>query len=170
MLDTKPIQIETNETNPQVKVKDVALTPEMAEKLKGFLAFEKEASFVYVPKIFRDVKNNIPKDFWVVFKLTTKDGIESAKAQDKIGFWDAERTKFTTTLGEYRIDILSSHIIGWKNFMDVKGNKIIFDKNSDGTVKESLIKLFPSDLQIELFEAINNQSKLSEEELMGLEF
>jgi len=150
----------------ETETKDMRFTPELQEKLRGFLVFSKESTFKYVPKVFRE---HAPKDLWPVFILRGKDGVESAKVEDDAGWVDPATKAIHFTLGSQRLNLLASNIAGWSNLFDASDNEIKFEKNSNKKVSEKCLRRFPSDLQIELQNAIIEQSRLSEEELQGLE-
>lgn len=143
---------------------DLVLTPEQKEKLKGFLPIKPDATFKYVPKVFRDA--GIDKKLWPVFILKGKDGIEISKALDSAGHISYDqatgKADFIPTAGKQRLETLEKGIIGWKNYRDADGSLVEFKG------KES-IKFLPDALQTELQNAINERSELSQEELQGLE-
>jgi hypothetical protein len=146
---------------------NIELTPEIKAKLKKFMGFTKDPVFTYVPKIFRK-EAPANKEVWPLFQLKGKDGIESAQSEDEASYVDPKTQNIHFTLGSQRIQLLSKHIVGWKNFKDEEGNEIPFQKDGDKASMESLKYLRP-DLQVELQNAINEQLKLSVEELQGLE-
>jgi len=166
---------------------DMEITPDIKEKLKGFLGFQVEAAFRYVPKVFRD--NNLSKNLWPVWTLRSKDGISIAKSEDSIGYVemdkkDTESTKYRTQSGTQRIETLREGIVSVKNFRCENGSIIEYDKTSSymkisplegepkekaGADIESLIKMLSAEYQIEIANAINERSTLTSEELLGLE-
>lgn len=145
---------------------DLKLTPEMAEKLKGFLAIDVNAKFKYVPKAYRN-GDGIPKEFWPIFTLNGKDAIDLAKAEDSAGVMEIDPesgklTRYIPRAGSSRITTLKDGIDRWKNFRNEKGELIEY-VNSDS------ISCLPVPLQTELQDAINERKTLTEEELRGLE-
>jgi len=155
------------------EVVDVRLTPELKEKLRGFLGFTKTTDFLYVPKVYREKDDAgeyiVPKDLWPVFKLRGKTGIEVAEEEDNSGYLDPNSNRIHLTAGKRRINLLEKNILSWKNFRDEDGN-VIEHVTVAGKVYKTALQRIPAPLQVELNEAINEQSKLSEEELRGLEF
>ena len=146
------------------------LSPELEEKLNKVRGLTKTHEFLYVPKVYREAGPDvIPKSEWPVFKLKGKDGLEIADAEDSSGYVDTTTNNLHLTAGRARIETLSKHILGWKNFFDRSNEEIKFVKDGDKVYKTCLQRL-PSDLQRELHEAINEQSILTEEEIQGLEY
>lgn len=145
----------------------VEMTEEIKEKLKaaGQLGFQVDAVFTYVPKFYRDKKNNIPKSLWPIFKLKSKNGIEVAEAEDGIGYvnLDSIERKYVIEAGKQRIETLEKGIVSVKNFICEDGSVV----NCAGS--KTLIKILPAAMQVELQNAINERSLLTPEELLGLE-
>jgi len=144
------------------------LTPELEKKLKLFKGFAEESTFLYVPSIYTENSDVIPKKEWPIFKLKGNDGIALSESEDNLGS-ELRDGKVYTSTGEVRIKILQSNVLGWKNFIDVDDIEIPFIKNGNGLSKESIARM-PQTIQVELLQAINNHSKLSKEELEGLEY
>lgn len=155
------------------KTKEMRLTPEMKKKLLGFIGFTKDPVFKYVPKIYREKNEKgefeIPKSLWPVFTLKGRTGLEIAELEDNTGYFDADAKRMHITMGSQRIKMLATNIMGWSNFYD-DNEEIIECKRVGGEIYKTSLQRLPDLLQKELFEAINMQSRLSEEELQGLEF
>lgn len=163
-------------------IQDIQLTEEVKEKLKGYLGFDVNSTFLYVPKVFRqkdaEGKYLIPKDLWPVFKLKGKDGLEYAKAEDTAGFlsFDRESKKDQLYLetGKERINTLRAGLKGWKNWYKEDFKTVIpWNQNyigADGLLREKHLAEMKVILQVELQEAINERSILTEEELRGLDY
>ena len=155
------------------ETKDVRLTPEMKKKLAGFIGFTKDPVFWYVPKAYRekdeDGKYIIPKAVWPGFKLKGLTGLEAADMEDNIGTFDTEAKRMHITMGNQRLELLKTNILGWKNFYDEEDKEILFSRSA-GEVEKQCLGRLPDQLQRELFNAISDRSLLSEEELLGLEF
>jgi hypothetical protein len=162
------------------------LTPEMLERLKNCTGFEIGNTFKYVPKDFRmkDESGNyvVPKEFWPVFTLKSKDGLEIAKIEDNSGFVSYRpdgSTEWHGRSGEKRIATLEAGIVKIKNlplengdtFLDYDSTKeeIAINDKVSRCAGRDVIKYLRVPLQIELQEAINERSVLTEEELRGLE-
>lgn len=158
----------------------VTLTDEMKKKLGTALGFSVEAAFKYVPKAFRE--NNIPKELWPVFTLTSKDGIQIAELEDGIGevvYSQNASTTMKINSGTQRIQTLEIGIVSVKNFLLENGTIISFNKAlgelvEGGSVKKGatvrdFIKYVTPALQTELQNAINERKVLTPEELTGLE-
>ena len=155
--------------------KKIELTPEMAKKLKGFLAIDPKATFKYVLLKYREKNKEgeyvFPKELWPVFTLRARDGIEIAERKDIVGYarvrgegvggkidsWD-----FIPTSGKLLLQTLRKGIVDVKNFRDNKGN-IIQWRGADS------IRCLSSETQSELEMAINERSVMTEEELRRLE-
>jgi hypothetical protein len=153
--------------------KKMVITPELKARLAGFLGFTKDPVFFYVPEIFREKNDKgdfiIPRENWPVFKLKGKTGIESAEDEDDVGTVDFVNRQMYMKVGHQRINLLSKHILGWKNFLDIKGEEIEF-KTVDGVLDIEALSRVQVPLQKELKTVINNQSHLTSEEVQGLEF
>jgi hypothetical protein len=170
----------------EIEQRDVVLTPELKDKLKGFVGFTVDAPFVYVPKVYRE--NDIPKGLWPTYELKSKDGVELAETEDQAGYIELRGSQSTASrlrmqTGTARIATLRDGILKVKN-QPVEGDRTVsYDKASktlttkgadgkehikNGADVKSLIRLLPIALQVELQEAINERSVLSEEELQGL--
>ncbi|MBU2249947.1 MAG: hypothetical protein KKD77_24590 [Gammaproteobacteria bacterium] len=168
-----------------METKDVVLTQEMKDRLKGFVAFTVDTDFSYVPKVYRE--NNFPKETWPLYRLKSKDGIELAQAEDEAGYVELAKkgdaqSKLKMQSGKARLDTLRDGIISCKK-QPLEGDRFVsYDKPSktltiiDAEGKEhikntdvsGLIRLLPIALQMELQDAINERSTLTEEELSGL--
>lgn len=172
---------------------DLILTEEQKAKLKeaGALGFNVSDSFPYVPEAYRvkDTEGNfiIPKELWCVFTLKSKDGIQVAEAEDKAGYMtfdqNQKESKYVLQSGKARVENLASGILAVKNLHCEDGStisfskerKLLITKNTDGIVKEqpgatiqAVIKKMKGTLQLEIANAINERSMLTEEEVQGL--
>lgn len=173
--------------------RDVRLTDEMLEKLKDSVGFEISANFGYVPKAYREKTVNgeyfIPKSLWPLITLKSKNGLEIAEIEDKIGYSEYRDGSmfYHTCSGSYRIATLEKGIKKIKGlplengkcFLDYDLDSlrvIIRDESgvviSDTKLSEAkeLLKYIKASLQVELQNAINERSTLTEEEKRGLEF
>lgn len=166
--------------------RNLELTQDLKEKLKGTLGFQVETPFIYSPKAYRD--NEIPKEFWPRFLLKSKNGLEIAEVEDNTGFMsydsDRQESKLHLQSGSLRIDTLKRGILKVSGFMlenesviswDSKTKDMtIIDKDGKSITKnnikiEKIIALMKMQLQVELQNAINERSIMTEEELQGLE-
>lgn len=174
---------------------DVVLDNELMERLGSSVGFDVSAEFKYVPKIYR--KENVPKSLWPVFVLKAKDGLEVAKAEDALGGkieYD-EATKTTRMdapkSGQVRVETIVSGLRKISNFRINDGSTgkftelpvLLFDassglievvrKDKTDTIKNAtaadVVRYISPKLQVELANAINERSMLTEEELRGLE-
>lgn len=162
---------------------------ELKDKLKkaGQIGFDVKTPFKYVPEFYRKEENEIPKDFWPVFILKSKNGLEIAKAEDDSGsmYLDkGETARMNLNTGTQRIKTLKHGIISVKNFYTEEGEIIEFSKGGKLIIKdaetgeeknsklvedsEKLIPYLSAKLQVELQNAINERSQITEEELQGL--
>lgn len=168
-------------------IENVTLTPEMRAKLKGFLGFQVEASFEYVPKAYRDEKNAVPREIWPVFTLKSKDGLEIAKEQEDIEMAldrDTRTSRMVLHPGPARLRTLRAGLLGvrrlpledgsrlsWDNktedltFANEKGEKV---KERNHVSVDKVIAFLPTSLQIELQTAIDDRDVMAPEELRGL--
>lgn len=165
----------------ETEISNVQLTPEIRERLRGFLGFDTEATFPYVPKIFRykDEKGNyiVPKNLWPIFELKPKDGVEINNLEDQIGHTEYNLSnplerRYVSRAGLFRTETLRRGIRRWKNLrmedlvgiVDFKPEYI----GDGGLLTEDAVRVIPIKLQVDLQEAINERSTLNEDELMGL--
>ena len=161
------------------------MTPELKDKLRGYQAFTVETPFIFVPKVFRE---NLPKEQWPLFLLRSKNGTEVAKLEDTLvsreisnGADGADNTSIRINSGSNRLSTIEIGLLRVKNLPTETGEMLQYDKKL-GTLTVGQKKLtnissplkaieyFPAKLQVELQNAINERSTLSEEELRGLEF
>lgn len=168
--------------------KDITLTADLKAKLNGFMAFELKAPFKYIPKVFRDPKNEIPKSFWPTFILTSKSGTELAEIEDMSGYMvlnqDTGKTEMHLQSGKLRVVTLERGICEVKNYIMEDGSKLDFNKDTNivkittqdgrsnvlkGKSVDYIIERMPIALQMELQDAINDRKTLSDEELLSLE-
>jgi hypothetical protein len=144
-----------------------------------------------------DEEYYIPKKLWPKFRLKSKDGVEIAEIDDSshVSFdsKNSDNIHLHSNMGKKRIQTLKSGILGVDDYPMEKGQTISF-KGPDGATPsmiiikdksgnvidtrkgtkngagiENFIRYLPVDLQIELQDAINERSVLSEEEKRGLE-
>lgn len=173
------------------KIKEMQLTDEMKEALKGSLGFNVNDNFNYVTEDFRkknkDGEYLIPKSFWPVWSLRSKDGIESADVEDSAGFMTyddkTKESKMHIQSGKNRIENLKAGIVSVKNFLFEDGSRMDFDRTKrtattrtpDGKEKtkagigvEHIIRFMRPDSQLEISNAINERKVLTVEEQQGL--
>lgn len=149
------------------ETEDKVLTKELEEELKAYRFFTDEKEFLWVPPPF--LKSEIPKEEWPVVNIKCRDGISIAKAEDDLGY-QSKNDKLYTSSGTSRINALKKDIVNWKNIKDAKGNEVPFKRDGKGLVPDSLIRKMPLIFQTGIYDAINKQSRLTPEELAGLEF
>ena len=162
---------------------NVQLTEEQMLKLKssGALGFKLDATFPYVPEVYRDSENKIEKSLWPVFTLKGIDGVRSSELEDSISS-DVSYKKFNKDgssngasfklhSGKARIETLRLGLITWKNFRNDKGELIAKPKEdkAHGGIERSSLRVIHPKLQAELVNAITEQKQLTEEERLGLE-
>lgn len=163
---------------------DVELTEEVRARLRGYLGFDSSSTFKFVPEFCRDKNKDgeyiIPKKFWPVFELQAKNGVELATMDDKasIFVFDAEEGERVekTRRGRYMIETLQRGVKGWKNFrMEDFTTMIPFDKEKmidaeTGYLRESAFHKWKPNLLVSLCNAIDRNSRLTNEELVGLDY
>lgn len=163
-----------------MEIKKIELNDELKQKIKATKAigFKLRNDFLYVPQKFRDTNCQIPKEYWTVFKLKSIMGIAESNICDdvlcntKLNTNDIKDFKIELKTGAIRLATLRQCILGWKNFYDEDLNLIpipVFDSFTN-TLKDESLNYLSSELQVELYNAIVNNSTLTEEELRGLEF
>jgi len=167
-----------------MEVVDKRLDEKTLKKLKasGMLGFEVEASFKYVPKFYRDPENSIPKEYWPLYVLKSKDGLAIAETEDNMSVTldrKEEARSFTLKTGSVRISTLKNGIVSIKNqktedgrvlSYDVKTKKLIVGSSERECDTEEAIRYMTANLQVDLQNAINERISLTEEELVGLGF
>ena len=152
-----------------METKDVVLTDEMKAKFKDFLGFDVEATFPYVPKVFRG--KDVPKELKSVFTLRSKNGLDVAKAEDSSGYFEYDaaqkgKSKLVMQSGSARVETLRKGIVRGKLITE-KSKVVLFDATKDDADK--FIAMIRPQLQVELQEAINERAVMAPEELLGLE-
>lgn len=143
---------------------------EQAEKLRNFLPFT-STDFPYVPEAFKEAFAD-DKDLWPVFILRPKTGIQSAKLEDEVVASMSEdgNQEIKVNSGKIRIKTLKSGIINIKNWFDSEGKEIKMKRGNDGKIDDSILEKMHPELQIEIMNAITENSTLTEEELEGLKY
>lgn len=162
------------------------LTLDTQKQLNDFIGFDTDSTFKYVPKVF---KENLPKEQWPVFTLKSKNGLEIASIEDNAGYIEYgkgkdDNVRYCSQSGKVRIETLRKGLKGVKNFqigkskfikewIEATGKLITLEngeeKSTSAVQVDSIIKHFKPALQIDLQNAINERSELTEDELQGLE-
>jgi hypothetical protein len=143
---------------------NLVVTKELKEKLSEYLPITPDATFRYIPAIFRDKKSNIPEKDRPVFILKVLDGEEAADIENAGDFhvaYDGNMRSLHGKSGERRLKALKIGIRGWENWKDANGTKIEFDED----IK---LKLIPPALQMDLFKALEDGKALSMDETRSL--
>ena len=158
--------------------KDVVMTEELREKLNsiGAIGISTNTEFKYTPNAFRQKNKNgeylIPKKFWPVFMLKSFSGVDSANLQDKqqVAAIPDENGGYKIKLkaGAIAVDVCKTNILGWKNFIDEDG-EIIKCKRVCKELDDTTMSRLTRQLIEELSEAILTRSKMTDEEILGLE-
>ncbi len=162
---------------------NVELTPELQLRLKGYLGFDTRSTFKYVPEIFRQKNKDgsyiVPKKFWPVYELKAKNGVELAVMDDRASFvtYDVEEGERVERprRGRYMVETLQRGVKGWKGHRMWNLSLVPFDKEKmtdpdTGFLKEEVFHTWKKPLMIDLVNAIDQHSQLTEEELMGLDY
>ena len=154
-------------------------TAEVKNKLKGLVGFSVETPFPYTPKAFREA---LPKEQWPVFVLRSKSGTDIAKAEDGAGYYEqyskdgTDFNRFVPTSGSRRLETLGRGILKIRRFPLEDGSILEYDRKDSrlfiagAEVKGDVLDYVPVKLQIDLQNAINERSELTEEEKTGLEY
>jgi hypothetical protein len=161
----------------------------MLKRLRGSIGFEVKNEFKWTPKVFREKQENgtfiIPPVLWPVFVLKSKDGLEIAEIEDSIGYTEYLNgtPKFHSCSGSHRIATLERGIKSIKNlplgedgkFFDFDSEKQLLTIHDASGIVESkpaevrdVIRFMRAELQVEIQNAINERSTLTEEERRGL--
>ena len=171
---------------------DMRLSPDILHRIKNCIGFDVYDTFVYTPKVFREKDVNgeyvIPKNLWPIFTLKSKDGLEITKMEDNVGFieykpdgsniWHSKTGSMRAqTLGEGVLKIKNLPLEGGAKFLSYtkESMKIVIadngaEKSFPVADPSEIIRYLKVELQIELQDAINERSTLSEDERRGLEF
>ena len=153
------------------KIIDVDMTEARKAKLSALAPITPKASFLYVPAAYREKDENgeyfTPKAEWPVFELrslTGRDRIES----DSSSFGIDGSVSFS--FGKMVCGVVKKGLIGWKNWRDAEGNKIKFyDRfRGRGELTAEALDYLPEPLFVEIANAIQERSELTEEEKQGL--
>ena len=159
------------------EVKELELTDEMKERLRGFAAIEVVNEFQYVPRACRQKDDNgawvIPKNLWPVFTLRGLDGIQQTMKGDALDVQiDANGKPFVakSNTGKIAVDVCRKGVVTWRNWRTAEGALVSIGLGTgqgENLRDEDLGKL-PPNIMFELCNAITEQSLLTEEELVGL--
>lgn len=163
-----------------MEVKDVVLTDEIKAKIKGFTGFKPESSFKYVPKVYRekgpDGEYVVPKEYWPIFTLRGMDGVEATRNEDNlevtydnISDGNISGSSMRVNSGKTKILTCQRGIISWRNLRYDDGSLVKVPTKKNGVLDEDALRHLPPALITELANAITEQTKLSDEELLGLE-
>jgi hypothetical protein len=148
-----------------MRYREVELTPEMEERLRGFAPITATPEFKYTPKVFRD----LPKSAWPVFKLRSLTGPERLDIEDqhrtviKMDNQGATSREIVFQPGAYAMAACRGHVLGWSRYCGADGKDIPFDRS---------LSQLPSALIHELANAILDPDayRLSPEEEQGLAY
>jgi hypothetical protein len=165
------------------EVTNVQLTPELRARLRGFTGYDASETFPWVPPIYRELDSVggylFPKTIWPLFTLKAKDGLEVAQLEDRAGYTEYNLgapldRRYVSTSGSFRVETLRRGVKRWKNLRKDDLVTIIPFRDDylgeDGLLTEEAIRVIPPSLQQALYEAINERSTLTQEELQGLDY
>lgn len=158
--------------------KELELTPEIKKILSKSSGVNTSKTFKYTPESQRQKNESgeyiIPKILWTIFELRLLSGLELANIRDRscISMLDPNTGKSSLEFreGEYIIRSIKKGIIYWNNLYDQDGDIIPFksEYRFDNQIIDDAVGKIGSELQQELWTAINYNIRLSEEELLGL--
>ena len=170
-----------------MKIRNIELTEEQQKKIMACCAIDVSASFRYVPQAWR--QSGIPKDLWPVFVLRGKDGVESAEIEDQMAVMqlvDGRATQRITS-GNVRVSTLTGGIESVMNLPLADGRLLCYRYDADKGLAEmwsiteagkevdrrvvqrkEIVRYISPSLQVELQDAINERSVMTDEELLGL--
>ncbi len=167
-----------------METKELIITDEIRKRLQGFMGFEVDNTFTYVPKVYREKDASgayfIPKAMWPVFTLKSKDGVEIAEAEDNAGYIsigkNSDEQKFHMQSGSLRLQALEACLVSFKNLPLedgrtlewVNGRASFSGATWNDMTKRDVLRYLPVKLQVELQNAINERSTLAPEEVQGL--
>lgn len=156
-----------------MEMKDVGMDEAMREKLKNSLAFQIKPDFKYVPKAYRN--DAVPKVLWPVFVLKGLDGPDYLEISDALDFEertvDGKKLRIPRDSGRMALLSCQHGIVTWRNLRDRDGNVLpspTVDLDT-GMLKLQALRCLTPTLMYELSNAIAEQSRLTDEELLGLE-
>ena len=160
-------------------MQEVKLTKDVLDKIKSSSGFDVSDQFIYTPKAFRFESS---KSSWPIFTLKSKDGLEIAEIEDNAGYIErkGDTTIFRPRTGSIRVTTLENGITkikklpldDGKRFLDYDAEKLeitIAGKITKVLDRKEIVRYLKVPLQIELQDAINERSTLTEEECRGLE-
>ena len=159
--------------------KNIILTDDYRRRMAGCLAFKVDATFLYVPQACREKKESgeyiIPKQLWPVFVLRGLNGLDGTLKEDSmldnISYDTAGNSTVRMRPGHVKVETCCKGITGWRNLRDVDGAVVPFPGVDPVTkiMPEAGLACLPPALITELTNAIQSQSRLTEEEALGLE-
>lgn len=140
--------------------KHVVITPEYLEKIRRFAAIRPDEQFVYTPKVFLD----LPEELKPKFTLRPISGEDALRFADSMrGDVHVEaggKATVNVKRGEYTTSVVKRGLVRWDNFYDLKGNVVEYTPTAFQNLSILLLE--------ELCDVIVSKASLTEEELLGL--
>jgi len=142
-----------------METKNINISKEYLDKIRGFTAIRPDETFRYVPVCYR----GLPEDLRAIFTLRPLSGEDSLKMGDLMHgevSYNSDGTSVVKTYhGAYVSAVARRGIVRWDNFYDADGNIVEYKNNVDN---------LPRMLLEELVECITNRASMTEEEVLGL--
>lgn len=139
--------------------------------LKSFMGFTSKSTRLWVPEEFRvqDEKGNfaVPREKWPLFKIRSLSGGELEDIKDlSVTVYTANgETLVQDNSGLKKKDVVEAGLVGIKGWT-IDGNPVEWSEES----KKEIIDSIPPLLHTSLYLAIMNNSRLTKEEIEGLEY
>lgn len=162
-------QISDQKDQKDQKVVNMIFDEETLKALGNFVGINKESSFIWVPEIFRQKVKD--KSKWPIFTIKPLDNIDKAKLEDHLGFitYSDGKPLYQPRTGEARLWLIRNNVTSAKNLFNKSTNSFVsFSQENNGLMSEDFVSFLSVELQRELYEAISNSEKLSDEEKVGL--
>lgn len=144
-------------------MKQIAISKEHLDKIRGLTAIKPEERFDYTPKGFRD----LPPELQPVFKLQTVSGLDIVLAEDSLRGsvrYSDTGTEIVLQRGAQCRRICATGLIGWSNYYMATGEIMEWDDKAG--IDANMGKISPEILH-ELANEIIGRTRLTEDERLG---
>ena len=139
-------------------MKDITITKEYLEKIRSFAAIQPNEIFTYVPKVYRELPENLRPRF-TLQPVSGEDVLRFSDSMRGEVLVNDGRAEVHVRHGEYTIQVVRKGLKGWENYYTLDGDLVPYS---------GAIDTLPRELLEELSEVITGRSSLTKEEILGL--
>lgn len=139
-------------------MKDITITKEYLEKIRSFAAIQPNETFAYVPKVYRELSEELRPRF-ILQPISGEDVLRFSDSMRGEVLVNDGRAEVHVRHGEYTIQVVRKGLKGWENYYTLDGELIEYSGS---------INCLPRELLEELSEIITGRSSLTKEEVLGL--